>query len=135
MSADATPTPATFSRRDERGTFIEIINRGPWETVITGEMSSGAIIGNHYHKITELFFFLTGGHCRVDIECIRTGRRRHVPLSAGRGVHLHTFEAHAIRFSAPSTFILLKSHAFDPEQPDTYDHPVRTVETQPAAAT
>ena len=126
MTAATVPSPATYSRKDERGTFVEVINRGPWETVITGSMRAGAVLGNHYHKNTELFFFLIEGRCRMDGECIETGRKRSVRLDPGQGIHIGTYEAHAVRFEAPSRFILLKSHAFDPDLPDIYDHTVQS---------
>ena len=133
MNLQTGPIPATYSRKDDRGTFVEIVNRGPWQTVITGSMNAGAVLGNHYHKVTELFFFLVDGRCRVDVECLRTGRHRQVTLSAGQGVCLATLEAHAVRFLEPSSFILLKSRAFDPDLPDIYDRPVRSREPRTAA--
>ena len=114
----------TFSRQDERGRFMEIVNRGPWETVITGQMNPGAVLGNHYHARTDMFFFLTHGQCRVDLISVKTGRQRGLDLDAGQGVHLPRFHSHAIRFEEDSTFILLKSVAYDPQDPDMYEYPV-----------
>ena len=31
----------TFERRDDRGWMVELLNRGPWETVLWGEMKAG----------------------------------------------------------------------------------------------
>ncbi len=134
MNLATSPVPATYSRKDQRGTFVEIVNRGPWETVITGTMNAGAVLGDHYHKVTDLFFFLVEGRCRVDIECLDTGLRRNLDLEPGEGLHIAAFEAHAVRFEAPSRFIMLKSHAFDPDLPDIYDHPVRSREREAPAA-
>jgi mannose-6-phosphate isomerase-like protein (cupin superfamily) len=124
MIMENTPIPAAFTRQDERGTFVEVVNRGPWETVITGTMRPGAVLGNHYHKQADLFLFLIDGRCRVDFECVATKRRRRVSLGSGQGLRLPRMESHAVRFLEPSRFILLKSRPFDPDCPDTYEHPV-----------
>ncbi len=116
--------PPTFERCDERGTFVEVVNRGPWETVLTGQMHAGAVLGHHYHKLTDMFFFLASGNCRMDTVQVKTGERRQVALTTGQGACLPRYHSHAIRFDAESTFILLKSRAYDPEDPDTYEHPV-----------
>jgi len=122
--SDTAAVPASFIRRDDRGTFIDLVQGGRWETVITGRMNPGAVLGNHYHKRTEMFFFVTEGSCRVDIECVTTGRRWRVGVPTGHGGYLRPYQSHAIRFEAESAFILLKSRAYDPADPDTYEHPV-----------
>ena len=124
---DGPTVPPSFVRQDDRGTFIDVVAGGRWETVITGKMKAGAVLGNHYHKLTEMFFFVAEGRCRVDLECVRAGRRWCVEVSSGQGLHLHSFESHAIRFDVESTFILLKSRAYDPADPDTYEHPVAEI--------
>ena len=124
MNVATEPIPATYSRQDERGTFVEVVNRGPWDTVITGTMNAGAVLGNHYHEATDLFLFLVEGRCQVDFECVRTGRRRRVSLDPGQGLGLPRLESHAVRFLEPSRFILLKSRPFDPDHSDTHDRVV-----------
>ncbi len=114
----------TFVRQDERGTFTEIVNHGPWHTVITGSMQAGAIMGNHYHKGTRLFLFLTEGSARVDEIAVEDGMRSTCDLPAGTGVYLEPHHAHAIRFLAPSIFILLKSRPYTEDEKDTYPYPV-----------
>jgi len=116
--------PPAYCRQDERGSFVEIVNRGPWEAVITGRMNAGAVMGNHYHKVTDCFFFVCEGRCRMDVVCVTDGSRSRLDLAAGQGAHLPRNHSHAIRFDVPSTFILLKSRAHDPDDPDTFAHPV-----------
>jgi quercetin dioxygenase-like cupin family protein len=115
---------ATFERRDARGSLIEVRNRGPWETVITGSMKQGAVMGNHYHKKTTVFFFLVSGRARVDIVDVNTGERDQVDLSSGLGVALRVNQSHAIRFGEDSRYILLKDLRYDPKDPDTFEHAV-----------
>lgn len=115
---------ATFRRVDERGTFIEVLNDGHWEVLICGEMRAGAVIGNHYHRKTEIFFFLKKGSARVGIIHVETGERRCLSLVAEEGVILKTKESHAIRFLQDSEFIILKSLRYDPADPDTFQYPI-----------
>lgn len=123
-SLNATPIPATFSRRDERGLFVEAINSGPWETVVTGTMNAGSVIGNHYHKRTRMFFFILSGRATVDIVNVETSERRTCEVEAQHGLHLEPGEAHAIRFLTESTFLLLKSQPYDENDPDTFAYSV-----------
>ena len=113
-----------FVRDDERGTFIEVVNTGPWETVIVGRMKAGAVMGNHYHKKTRIFLFLTEGSATVDVVRVATGSRRRCDLPASRGLFLDPGEAHAIRFREDSRFVLLKSRRYEETDSDTFPYVV-----------
>lgn len=114
----------TFERKDERGLLREILNAGTWETILTGSMQPGAVMGNHYHKVTDIFFYLATGSARIRTIHTVTGERGDFTLSANQGVLLVTDESHAIEFLEPSDFIMLKSRRYDPAAPDTYAYPV-----------
>jgi len=114
----------SFRRTDERGTFLEVLNNGHWESLIYGQMHRGAVIGNHYHRKTEIFFFLTTGSARIDIIDVEKGQQRRLSLEANHGVLLKTFESHAVHFLEESEFIMLKSLRYDPDDPDTFQYPV-----------
>ncbi len=116
--------PATFSRRDERGSFVEAITTGPWETVITGTMNAGAVIGNHYHKKTRMFFFVLTGLAIANIVNVETGERRTIDIDERHGLHLNPGEAHAISFETETTYVLLKSQTYDENDPDTFAYSV-----------
>ena len=81
-------------------------------------------MGNHYHKRTDVMFFLTGGQAEVVCVDSRTGRRRRATLSRLEGVLLKAGVAHAVRFKAPSSFIMLKSRRYDRRNPDTFSFTV-----------
>ncbi len=87
-------------------------------------MNAGAVIGNHYHKRTRMFFFVLTGRAIATIIHVETGERRVCDVEAQHGLHLEPGEAHAIRFEAKSTFLLLKSQPYDENDPDTFDYPV-----------
>lgn len=114
----------SFERTDARGTFVELLNGGRWESLVWGEMTPGAVMGNHYHKATEVCFFLTRGRATVVCEDVRSGVRRQVSLKAREGILFKPHEAHAVRYEEPSAFIMLKSRRYDQAHPDTFPHQV-----------
>ncbi len=115
---------AVFRRTDERGTLVEVLNTGQWGAVLYGEMRRGAVMGNHFHRRTEVYVFLVRGQARVTAVNVDTGARSESMLATGEGVHLPVNESHALRFLEDSMFIMLKSLPFDPGDPDTFSHPV-----------
>jgi dTDP-4-dehydrorhamnose 3,5-epimerase-like enzyme len=113
-----------FERTDERGLFREILNGGSWESLISGRMNPGAVLGNHYHRKTTIFFYLAEGSARIRTVDVETRERDDLLLHAGHGVMLRTNESHAIRFLEEAEFLMLKSLKYDPTDPDTFDYPV-----------
>jgi dTDP-4-dehydrorhamnose 3,5-epimerase-like enzyme len=113
-----------FERNDERGLFRERLNIGTWESLIDGQMKAGAVMGNHYHKKTLVYFGLSSGSARIRTVHIDTGARDEFIINAGEGVILTTDEAHAIEYLEDSSFILLKSRRYSPDDPDTYHYEV-----------
>lgn len=111
----------SFTRTDGRGTFTEILNEGHWEVLLNGTMSSGVVLGNHYHKETLVFFFITRGAAHVKTIDVETKARDAFDLHSGEGVLLHTGESHAIHFTESSDFVMLKSKRYDPTNPDTFE--------------
>ena len=89
------------------------------KTLIRGRMNPGAVIGNHYHKKTIIFFYLTSGSVRVKTVNVENGLRDDFALQANQGVLLSVNESHAIRFLEDSEFIMLKSLRYDSTDPDT----------------
>jgi dTDP-4-dehydrorhamnose 3,5-epimerase-like enzyme len=116
-------TPA-FRRLDERGLFVEGLNDGRWESLLFGSMTRGAVMGNHYHAHTDIFFCLTKGKADVTIVQVDTGEREQLTLNAEQGIRLAVRESHAIRFLEDSDFIMLKSLRYNPADPDTVAYPV-----------
>jgi dTDP-4-dehydrorhamnose 3,5-epimerase-like enzyme len=117
-------TPPVFERRDDRGIFREIVNRGPWESVITAAMRRGAVLGHHYHRETRIYLYISRGAARVSTVEMRSGTRRCTELASERGMYLEPLQAHAIRFLVDSEILLLKSRAYREDDPDTYSYPV-----------
>jgi dTDP-4-dehydrorhamnose 3,5-epimerase-like enzyme len=113
-----------FERRDSRGVFREIVSGFPAGTVVCGRMGAGAVMGNHYHRRTRVFFYLLAGRAGVRTVDIETGHLDKFLLGENQGVFLEPGESHAIRFLVDSEFLMLKSLPYDPQDPDTFAHPV-----------
>jgi quercetin dioxygenase-like cupin family protein len=113
-----------FVRKDARGSLVEVRNQGPWETVITGEMKAGAVMGNHYHKKTRVYFFLVSGSARVAVVDVESREVDRFELPEGFGVLLRPGQSHAIRFERDSRYLLLKDLRYNPADPDTFAFPV-----------
>ena len=78
----------SFNRVDERGTFTEVLNSGHWEALTHGSMKTDAVMGNHYHKKTDVFFFLTRGRARISTVHVETGEEDQFTLAMDEGVIL-----------------------------------------------
>jgi hypothetical protein len=114
-----------FERTDDRGIFREVLNDGNWEALICGRMNPDAVVGNHYHKKTLIFFYLSSGSVRITTVNMETGAKDVFLLKSGQGVILTINESHAIRFLEESDFIMLKSLRYDAADPDTYLFPIK----------
>src|SRR5262245_26862986 len=114
----------TYERRDERGLFQEIVNGPSFAAVSRGRMAAGAVMGNHFHKKTRVFFFLVSGRAVIKTVNVATGATDSFQLAEGEGVFLEPGESHAIRYETDSEFVMLKSLAYDPKEPDTFPYPV-----------
>ena len=114
----------TFERRDDRGLFSEIVNGFSFAAASHGRMRAGAVMGNHFHKRTRIFFFLVSGTAAVKTVDVGTGATDAFNLSEGEGVYLEPGESHSIRYGSESEFVMLKSLAYDPKEPDTFPYPV-----------
>lgn len=110
----------THERRDERGELCEVVNGFSAKALLAGRMNKGAVMGNHYHRRTRVFFFLQSGSADIRTVHAETGARDAFKLAAEQGVVLEPNESHAISFSAESEWLMLKSEAYDPADPDTY---------------
>jgi mannose-6-phosphate isomerase-like protein (cupin superfamily) len=110
----------SFSRKDDRGLFVEIVTEGPWETVIHGTMKSQKKMGNHYHRENKAFFFLTRGRAQVTVKHIVDGTSDEIVLGPGEGIYFLPFEIHTITYLEDSDFILLKSYRYNSQKPDIF---------------
>jgi quercetin dioxygenase-like cupin family protein len=115
-----TPVEPSFVRKDDRGHFIEIVNEGPWETIIHGSMKKGKTMGNHYHRECRAFFYLISGKAEVRIRHLIDNTFDTVSLKAGQGICFLPFEVHKVYYLEDSDFILLKSYRYRDDAPDIF---------------
>ena len=113
-----------YERIDERGTLLELLNSGRWESILWGQMKAQAVMGQHYHQRTDVCVYLLTGRAEVVSVNVATGERSQSALAAREGVLLPRHVAHALRFLEPSTLLLLKSLRYDPDDPDTFAYRV-----------
>ncbi len=113
-----------FERRDDRGVFREVLTGFPAGTVVCGRMNAGAVMGNHYHRRTRVFFYLFTGRADVRTIEIETGAKDEFLLVENQAVLLEPGESHAIRFAVDSEFLMVKSLPYDPADPDTIEFEV-----------
>ena len=113
-----------FVRQDDRGTLRELLNGSAWYSVVQGEMVAGAVMGNHYHKETDVFYFLFSGRARIVIRHIDSEKRDEFVIGAMEGVIFKTFETHTVTFEESGAYLLLRSRPYDPKNTDTFDFPV-----------
>ena len=120
MTVKTTIHKPTFTRQDDRGLFVEVVDEGPWETVIHGTMLAGSQMGNHYHKVNKALFYLVSGSARVTIKRIIDHSTQEIELNAGEGIYFLPYEIHTIYYHTPSDFLLFKSYRYKKESPDIY---------------
>ena len=113
---------AGFERKDERGVFREVLNGFEARTFVSGEMKKGAVLGNHFHKRTRVFFYLTRGTAQVATVNVESGQRDLFAMKANQGCFFEVNESHAVQFTEDSEFVMLKSLSYDPADPDTFSH-------------
>jgi quercetin dioxygenase-like cupin family protein len=114
----------SFTRSDQRGILRELLNQGVWQSILQGEMVTGAVMGNHYHQQTQVFFFMLSGQVEGVTENVQTQARDHFILNALEGVILQPNISHKLTFAQGGAFLLLKSLPYDPQNPDTFHYPV-----------
>ena len=114
------PLLPSFERKDLRGTFTEVVNEGPWETIVHGSMKKGAVMGNHYHRQCRAYFYIIQGSAQIRVRHLVDGSRDEVTLDAGKGLFFLPFVTHIINYLEDSTFLLLKSYRYTDENPDIY---------------
>ena len=113
-----------YVRRDARGTFEELVNTGRWESLISGRMVKGSVMGHHYHDHTIVFFYLLEGRSHITTVDVHTKARHEYDIHAGQGFIFHPSEARAIAHLENVRFLMMKSHRFDPSAPDLIEYQV-----------
>src|SRR5438552_4557876 len=110
-----------FERRDDRGVFREILSGFPAGTVVCGRMNAGAVMGNHYHRRTRVFFYLLAGEADVRTVDVETGAKEGFRLEENRGVFFEPGQSHRFRFRTASESRMSKSLPNVPADPTTID--------------
>ena len=110
----------SFIREDTRGIFIEAFNKGNWKQIVYGNMKKAAVMGNHYHKLTDVLFFVVKGRVKINLLNIKTAEEATVSLSKHQGIILKRDTSHVVKFLEDSIFVMCKSRRYNMSYPDTY---------------
>ena len=110
-----------FEHKDQRGVLREVVRGKQWKQLNEYERKKGSIVGNHYHKKLEEFFYIIRGKAQVRIENITTGKTEDFIVSAGEAFNVSINEVHALKFLEGTIFIPILSKDFDENNPDIYD--------------
>jgi dTDP-4-dehydrorhamnose 3,5-epimerase-like enzyme len=111
----------SFVRKDERGVFWQVINgKGRWSVLNIGKMKKNSIMGRHFHKKTDVFFFLIKGKAQIDMIDVQNRKRSRLILNAFEGLILKKGTQHVIKYLTTSEFIMLKSRRYSSKDRDTY---------------
>lgn len=86
------------------------------------KLSSGSVVGNHFHKAKEEWLVPIAGKMRIFLEDTRDKRKCEVILDADKpeSIKISPFIAHAVENLSDSQAVLLEyaSKPFDPQQED-----------------
>ncbi len=109
-----------FVHEDERGVLREITRGRHWRQLNEYERKKGCVVGNHYHKGFEEFFYIIKGKASVKIKNVQSGEEEAFTVQAGDAFFVKKLEAHALRFEEDTIFITLLSENFDRESKDIF---------------
>lgn len=109
-----------FIRIDARGSLTELLNGVKFENMSTGFMKKGAVMGEHYHKETVVYFFLISGQAQARFRNVKSGSNGRMKLGENKGITIPAFYFHEIKFTQDARFIMVKSIKYDEKNPDTY---------------
>jgi dTDP-4-dehydrorhamnose 3,5-epimerase-like enzyme len=115
----------SFEKVDDKGVFKELINdpSRAWTVANWGIKKKGAVMGNHYHKETEIFFFMVKGEAKVSVVDVNTKSREDTILKEGTGIFFKPYQSQVLTFLSESEFFMLKTK-YDSNSPDTYEYKI-----------
>jgi len=114
-----------FVHEDDRGILREITRGHQWRQLNEYERKKGSIVGNHYHKTFEEFFFIIKGACTVKIVHMDTKKEEEFKANEGDAFRIFQMEAHTIKFDEDTIFITLLSENFDSNSPDLHPFEIK----------
>lgn len=99
--------------KDSRRTLVNLVN-ADIKDVNFYEASKGSTLGNHYHKNTTEYFFITKGTCLV------TSGTTSAVVNKQTLFVVHPNTRHSIECLTDLNFITFLSEPFDESKPDIY---------------
>jgi len=111
-----------FSRTDDRGEFIGLLNNGQWEEVNYLFTKAGEIRGNHFHRETTEIFYIISGTIKVTI-ISPTGTPLTYDIKSGDLFEIPPGEIHTFHCQSDCKWLNFLSRKIDPTNPDIIPAP------------
>jgi dTDP-4-dehydrorhamnose 3,5-epimerase-like enzyme len=110
-----------MDRKDSRGSFQGLINKGNWREVNFASTYAGEMRGGHFHKKTREIIFLVRGEAEVELKDVRNPEKgEKFILQQGEGIEIEPYILHTIKYLQESEQIALLNQPFDPSEPDLH---------------
>lgn len=78
------------------------------------------IRGNHYHKVTEEFFFVVNGHAKVTIQNVTTKEESSFIVKKGDSFSVYPYNLHTLDFVEDTLIMSFYSKEFDMNDTDIF---------------
>ena len=103
---------------DKRGSIIEIDRGRTWEQFNIVTSKKGSIRGNHYHKNTIELLYCLKGKLEIHLVNLKNKKRQKFRILPGEGIIIELYDAHAVQAIEDSSWTILYSKEFDPNDND-----------------
>lgn len=112
--------PSEFTHSDERRTLTQLFS-GDIKQVNVYEAKKNSVLGNHYHKSTTEYFYISRG--TVYVECHRQGTPsvgESKLLDAGSTFKIEPGYVHTVECMTDVTMLTFLSQPYTNDNPDTF---------------
>jgi dTDP-4-dehydrorhamnose 3,5-epimerase-like enzyme len=109
------------SLENERGSLVEFITRKYNIKQVNILFSfANTVRGNHYHKITEEFFYVIDGKVKVALRNIKTGKTENFIVSSKESFTVTPYHYHTLEFLKDTQILSFYSKEFDINDTDIF---------------
>ena len=106
---------------NDRGYLVEFISKNyNIEQVNILFSLANTIRGNHYHKITEEFFYIINGEVKVTLRNVKTNEIQHFTVVSKESFSVTPFHYHTLEFTRDTHILSFYSKEFDINNTDIY---------------
>lgn len=111
--------PPEFEHKDSRRTLRQLVTTD-LKQVNTYQVSKGAILGEHYHKVTFEYFYILKGSFLVVLRSVGTSEKRSKVVGKEGFFCVRPFIVHTVEALTNGEFMTFLTKAYTKENPDTW---------------